>query len=285
MSINPDIEPIDYLLIGHLTQDITTSGIKLGGTAAYGALTARALGLKVGIVTSTSRDIDLTLLNGITIHNIPAERSTTFENITTSSGRVQHVYHTACSLTADMVPEQWTQTSILHIGPVAQEVSVDIIDRFPDSYVGITPQGWMREWDTEGRISQTPWINANKVLARASAAVISIEDVQGDESIIAELFEQIPILVVTEADLGARLYWNGDYRHFSPPAETQIDATGAGDIFATAFFIRMQESHDPWESARFATQIASRSITRYGLDGVPTAEEIAASRVTIYESK
>ena len=40
------VEPIDYLIIGHISQDITPSGIQLGGTAAYAALTARACGLR-----------------------------------------------------------------------------------------------------------------------------------------------------------------------------------------------------------------------------------------------
>ena len=40
------IAPIDYLIIGHLTQDLTPSGPMLGGTASYASLTARALGLR-----------------------------------------------------------------------------------------------------------------------------------------------------------------------------------------------------------------------------------------------
>jgi hypothetical protein len=46
------LEPVDYLIIGHLTRDLLPSGSRLGGTAAYSALTARALGLRVGILTA-----------------------------------------------------------------------------------------------------------------------------------------------------------------------------------------------------------------------------------------
>ncbi|MBN2257283.1 MAG: hypothetical protein JW704_05610 [Anaerolineaceae bacterium] len=285
MSITTGIEPIDYLIIGHLTQDITSSGLQLGGTAAYAALTARALGMRVGILTSTAPDIDLSPLDGISIHNIPADNSTTFKNVTTTSGRTQYLYHIAHSLSADMIPENWVNTPMIHIGPVAQEVSIDIIDSFSSGFIGITPQGWMRKWDENGQIRPETWLNADKILVKASAVVISIDDVQADESIITKMIQKIPILVVTEADLGARLYWNGDYRHFSPPAETEMDATGACDIFAAAFFLRMHETQDPWESARFATLIASRSVTRCGLDSIPTPEEIAVSRVTIYTNK
>jgi sugar/nucleoside kinase (ribokinase family) len=60
-----------------------------------------------------------------------------------------------------------------------------------------------------------------------------------------------------------------------------VDATGAGDIFAAAFFIRLHTTRDPWEAARFATQLAAYSVTRPGLEGVPTQEEIDACMVEV----
>jgi sugar/nucleoside kinase (ribokinase family) len=53
-----------------------------------------------------------------------------------------------------------------------------------------------------------------------------------------------------------------------------VDSTGAGDIFAAALFARLYATRDPWEAARFATQLAARSVTRIGLNGIPTLKEI-----------
>jgi hypothetical protein len=274
-------EPIDYLVVGHITQDITPTGLMMGGTVTYAALTAQALGCKAGIVTSARNDLDLSPLNGIPVHLIPAEFSTTFKNQPTAFGRQQYLYHTAKTLTAGDIPVAWQTAPIIHIGPVAQEFATDTIESLPAAFIGITPQGWMRQWDVNGRVSPAAWLNSDKVLQKASAVILSIEDVQGDEGVIAGMIERVPILIVTEANLGARLYWNGDYRHFSPPEEVEIDATGAGDIFAASFFIRMRETRDPWESTRFATLIASRSITRVGLASIPTADEVTSSRISI----
>jgi len=60
-----------------------------------------------------------------------------------------------------------------------------------------------------------------------------------------------------------------------------VDATGAGDIFATAFFVRFLNTRDPWEATRFATLLASHSVERAGLDGIPTALEIEQSMMVV----
>jgi sugar/nucleoside kinase (ribokinase family) len=79
---------------------------------------------------------------------------------------------------------------------------------------------------------------------------------------------------VTEGPAGAVLFWHGDRRRFRAPKMKEVDATGAGDVFAAAFFIRLFSTRDPWEATRFATLVASRSVTRIGLDGIPTPREI-----------
>ena len=87
--------------------------------------------------------------------------------------------------------------------------------------------------------------------------VISREDVGGDEEWIEVMAHQTRVLAVTEAAAGAVLYWNGDRRRFRAPQVEEVDATGAGDIFAASFFIRLQATRDPWEAARFATQLSA----------------------------
>ena len=67
------------------------------------------------------------------------------------------------------------------------------------------------------------------------------------------------ILAVTEGPAGARLYWHSDQRRFQAPTMEEIDATGAGDIFAAAYFIRLLATRDPWEAARFWKAFQSRS--------------------------
>lgn len=272
------LEPIDYLIIGHLTRDLLPDGSRLGGTAAYSSLTARALGMRVGILTACEDCLATPELEreGIQVVGMRADSTTTFENIQTPNGRIQYLHQIAPTITLSMVPEQWLSTPIVHLGPVAGEVDPTLVRAFPNSLVGLTPQGWMRTWDSEGRVSFTDWPEASFVLQHASAAVLSIEDIRGDESIVEEMASSIRVLAVTEGANGARLYWNGDLRRFRPPRMEEVDPTGAGDIFATAFFFRLSATRDPWEAARFATNLAAYSVLRSGLNGVPQPDEVQA---------
>ncbi len=211
---------------------------------------------------------------GIAVISIPSEHTTTFENIYSESGRRQTLHHQAAHISFELVPEAWRSASIIHLGPVAQELDLELPKSLSPSLLGVTPQGWMRTWNDDGNIIQCKWQNAEALLPQAGAVVISHEDVGGDEEQIDAMAHQTRILAVTEAKAGVLLYWNGDRRRFRVPEVEEVDATGAGDIFASAFFIRLHQTRDPWEAARFATQLSARSVTRMGLEGIPTQHEI-----------
>jgi len=253
----------------------------VGGTVAYSALTAQALGLRVGIVTSWGVDVDLGPLKRLPIANYLAEESTTFENIETAAGRIQFLHHSAHPLSFQHIPDPWRNVSIVHLAPVIQEVDPSLVRNFPSALIGLTPQGWLRSHDADGRVYPGEWPEASFVLGRAGAAVIGLEDIGGDEGRIEEMASACPILAVTESGDGVRIYWNGDVRRFRPPNVHAVDTTGAGDIFATAFFTRLFTTRDPWEAARFATQIAAISVTRQGLDGIPTSDEVNQCMVEV----
>ena len=78
---------VDYLIIGHVSEDLTADGPTIGGTATYSSLTAQALGKRVAIVTSAGPDLDLHPLSEVSIHMVPSQDSTTFSNEYPSEGR------------------------------------------------------------------------------------------------------------------------------------------------------------------------------------------------------
>jgi sugar/nucleoside kinase (ribokinase family) len=275
------LEPVDYLMIGHLTVDLTEQGPLIGGTAAYSALTARALGLRVGIVTAWGGEISLAPFGDIPIAGLNAPVSTTFKNVYTPTGRTQTIIDVAPKLEMEHIPEPWRQAAIVHLGPVAQEMDTSLIRQFPASLIGLTPQGWMRSWNAQGRVIPTTWTQASIVLKYAGAAVIGLEDIQHDEVLLEEMVDSCAVFAATEGAQGVRLFWNKDVRRFRPPRMDEVDSTGAGDIFAAAFFVRLYATRDPWEAARFATELSAFSVTRRGLVGIPTQDEIKKCMVEV----
>jgi len=275
---------LDYLVIGHVTRDLVAcpgrqardGNFMIGGTASYAARTARALGCRVGVITSARYDLDLSdVLDGVTITCFPAATTTTFRNICGADGRRQTLHGVAETLRPAMIPPDW-RAKIVHLGPVARECDPALVNIFGDVFVGLTPQGWMRRWDQAGRVSACQWEDAEPLLARADAVVLSEEDVEGDEALLAQYAAQTRLLVVTQAAMGCTVHVAGQARHFSAPAvPEEVDPTGVGDIFAAAFFVRLQQDGDPWTAARFANCVAARSVTRVGLSGTPGPEEVA----------
>ena len=277
------LEAVDYLAIGHVAHDLTANGPRLGGTVAYSALTARALGMKAGILTAVGKETPLDALDGIPILSVESSRSTTFENMYTKEGRVQYVRAQASRIGFDSVPKSWRNAAIVHLAPIANEMDSSLPDDFSPALLGVTPQGWMRKWDADGRVSRSEWLNPESILQKANAVVISREDVNGDHELIEHMAHQTRMLVVTEGADGCVLYWNGDRRRFRAPEVHEVDATGAGDIFAASFFVRLLNTRDAWEAARFATLVASHSVTRAGLEGIPTPSEIESCLMEVLQ--
>jgi sugar/nucleoside kinase (ribokinase family) len=184
-------------------------------------------------------------------------------------------------LAAGDIPIEWLRSPIVHLAPMAQEVDPTLASDFGGAFVGVTPQGWLREWDEQGRVRNDPavWTSAEQVLGQANAVVTSLEDLQGDWAVAERWARWGRTLVVTRGAEGCTVFVKGEgARDFLAPRVEQVDPTGAGDIFAAAFFVNYYETGDPWASARFANQVGALSVTRVGLEGVPTREEAGYCR-------
>ncbi len=266
----------DYLVVGHVTRDLVPGGYRIGGTATFAAMTARALGYSVGVLTSASDDLPLAeTLEGIALHVVPAAASTTFENIYYDGRRRQYVRSVAARLTPEDVPGEWRRARIVHLGPLVQEIGLEMVGLFPTAtLIGVTPQGWLRQWDGTGRVRPCAWASAERFLERADAMVLSPEDVGGDHAELERYVGLARLAAVTRSWQGATLFYQGravDVAAYNAP---EVDPTGAGDVFAAAFFIRLSETGDAEEAARFANAAASFSIEGEGYSAIASREQV-----------
>jgi len=266
----------DFLVIGHITKDIQADGYTIGGTVTYSALTARNLGYRAAIVTAAGSDLDAhELLHDVMVVRLPSSATTTFQNLYPDGHRVQYLRAVAEPIPASAVPPAWRETPVVHLGPLSQELTPDLARLFKSSLIGVTPQGWMRQWDETGRVSPTDWESAAEVLSIADVLIFSAEDVAHAPELINAYAELARIMVVTLGARGADLYHEGRRRHFPtfmPAAE--VDPTGAGDVFAAAFLLKLHETDDPEFATHFANCVASFCVEKPGTLGIPTREQV-----------
>jgi sugar/nucleoside kinase (ribokinase family) len=216
------------------------------------------------------------MMPGVSLHLLPSDEPTTFMNLYQGDDRQQFVRHVAPSLTWSDIPPEWREPPIVHLAPVAREVDVSLLGCFSRSLLGVTPQGWLRRWDEGGRVLFEPLAEASTVLQPADVLVFSIEDVACDLAAMEALIAAVPVAVVTRAAAGCVVYTNGVPHLLAGRAATVVDPTGAGDVFAAAFFIRLSECGEPLLAGSFANIVASFSIERAGVDGIPSREMVEA---------
>ena len=262
-----------YLAIGHVCQDVAPGGYSLGGSVTYAALTARTCGWSVAAITRVNSHLDLSPLGAMEWARLPDGATTTFENVYTPSGRIQILHAVAGRIGPVDVPRHLRHADVVHLAPIAGEVDAALADVFDGAWIGVTPQGWMRQWDASGRISRRAWASAESILARSSATVLGLEDVGGDWEVIERWASIARVLVVTQGKAGCAVYERGAKVEVPAHVTYEVDPTGAGDIFAAAFFTQLRAAGDALLAARFANCMAAQSVTRRGLAGVPTAAE------------
>lgn len=266
----------EYLVIGHVTQDQAPDGtFRVGGTATYSALAAIHLGLRVGVLTSAD---PATPLFGdqpsIGVRCRPAKCTTTFENVYVAGSRRQYVRAVAEDITIADLPSGWDAVPIVHLGPVAQEVDLDLALAFPHSFLGVTPQGWLRSWDAQRLVSFAEWAWADRVLGVADVVVLSLEDVGGDKQVLERYVGLTRTLVLTIGRDGAVVFHGGQERSMPAYAVSEVDPTGAGDVFAAACLVRFHETGDVYEAARFANCAASFVVEGVGVSSVPSRAQV-----------
>jgi sugar/nucleoside kinase (ribokinase family) len=208
-------------------------------------------------------------------HIVPAPESTTFENIYDADGnRTQHLHGRAQFLTPAAAPKFKEPPSIVHLGPIMEEVSFDFATAYPGAMVCTTPQGWMRQVDSTGTVFPKRWDGANELLPQCQAVVFSEEDLGCDETEIQRTASLSPISVCTRNKKGATLFIKGQPTHIPSYKATVIDPTGAGDVFAAAFFIWLKETDDPVLAVKLAHIAAAQSIEGQGISHIRTRDEI-----------
>jgi sugar/nucleoside kinase (ribokinase family) len=264
-----------------MTADLTPSGRFLGGTVSYAARTVSALGLRVGVLTSAMPDDPLLadlerLVTDMVV--IPAESTSTFENIYASEVRQQFIRGVAEPLTYESIPESWRGAPLVHFGPLTGEIDPSkLFGRFPNAIRLLTGQGLMRQWDETGLVKFKRWYDP-VALRQLDWLVLSEEDIVLAPELEQEYAASVANFVMTRAERGGTHYQNGAASEYSTPQVSVSQPTGAGDVFAAALLAALHLlDGDVSLALQVAAKLGSAAVTRDGLEGAPTVEEAQAA--------
>ncbi len=261
---------MDFVAIGHVTLDEVAGAVRPGGAAYYAALTARRLGLRVGLLTSFGSDYPADALPaGVEVVNVAAERTTVFRVAESPQGRNLTLLARARDIEESHLPAEWRGVPVAMLCPVAGEVDPALAGALTEASLGVVPQGWMRARGTGGAITPQPWEDADLVLPHAQLVVVSLEDIEPFEKDAIEWFQQVPLAAVTRGSRGAILFVNGERYHVEPDPAAEVDAVGAGDVFAATLLIEYQRDGNPWDAAAAAACCAAASVEAPGATGIP----------------
>jgi sugar/nucleoside kinase (ribokinase family) len=284
MEIDEATAP-EYVVVGHCALDVQPDGSFLpGGTVLYGALTAARLGMRAAVLTAGDPAALAPALapfrDAFAIHILPTPATTIFENIPTPQGRRQTLHGWAGPILPDALPAAWRHATILHLGPIADELPPDAwaeaLGTTHARFTLATPQGWLRRWGAlPSPVRHESLSLPDALLDRLGAMIISVEERDVAEAAVRRVAIN-GLGAITDGPHGVDILRGNITTHVPTFDVTVRDETGAGDVFAAAWAIQIARGENPEAAARVACAVASLSITARGPHGIPTAAEIAA---------
>jgi sugar/nucleoside kinase (ribokinase family) len=267
----------DYTTVGHVTVDVFEDGSRrVGGTAFYSALQAARLGRRTLILTrGLAPEIEQLIepyRDELELRVLPATRTTTLLTRGSGSARSQSMLAWAGPIDAQLTLD----TAILHLAPVARESPDDW--RGNVGFVGLTPQGLAREWAGPGEpIEPTrPTPAAAAVADRCHAVVVNEHERTGCAQLIARASAAGAVVAVTAGSQPITILEPDDttLALAVPTLARAVDDLGAGDVFAAAFFIALNDGRSAADAASFANAAAAVRMSGAGADAIGGAEAI-----------
>jgi sugar/nucleoside kinase (ribokinase family) len=247
-----------------------------GGGAFYSALQAARLGLRTLIVTKgVPQELEALLEpfgEELEVRVLPAQHTTTLATTGFGAQRKQRVLAWAGAITEPLEID----ASILHLAAVARETPHSWQGRA--EFVGITPQGLVRQWGENGEVSLLP-LEPSALPSRFDAAVLSESELSCARWLTKGSTER-PLVAVTAGSRPTLLHLpNGTVLPVPVPAlderDEPRDDLGAGDVFAAAFFIALRDGRSAQDAAAYGNAAAAVRIAGIGAQAVGTAAAIA----------
>jgi len=172
---------------------------------------------------------------------------------------------------------------IFALVPLCNEISCEyvaqILHQFPDAYIGIDLQGFIRKIDEDGKVA---YIYENEIISNMKKII----DLTGERLILKGSEEEMNLLagecddlekvmihcnkydndgiyIMTLGDKGSMLTKKGEEILNIPAYKPRrvVDETGAGDVYFSIFLYEFIHSDKSWQAVKNAAYIASSAAS------------------------
>ncbi|MFW9772810.1 MAG: PfkB family carbohydrate kinase [Candidatus Thorarchaeota archaeon] len=310
------------IFIGHFAIDnIITSSIQsktaLGGSVSYCSYGLRTYtnNVKISIISHVGTlNMKKSMLKIIKNKNINLDgikytsiKNTNFLLDYSNRERILTLKSRSPNLEFEDLPIEVIKSppDLFALVPLCNEISLQYVSRvaasFPNAYIGIDLQGFVRKIDENGKVSivydDNIVKNINKIIDEIGDKLIlkgSEEDImalannQTDLSATMRNFKDFGmdgIFIMTRGEHGSLIY-KKECEILQIPAfkpKKVVDETGAGDVYFSIFLYEFLRSDKSWmsikSSAYKASAAASYLIEKEGLSGSETRKNVL-NRVT-----
>ena len=272
--------PEPVLLVGPVSIDEIAGERRLGGTVSYAAFVVAAFGLRARILTIAAPDTDLSpLAASHDLHVVQDSATLTFAFSQTPQGRqLTTLARPSRPLTAGDLPAAWRSPATLILGTLIEDdVDLDSFGSLASSArrIGIATQGLQRHATPVVVRGPLPDLNSLLPLCTPSTSLFRSEreaSVWTTDQLTAILATGARV-VTTRGERGAEVQRADRHLQIPPVAfESEIDSTGAGDIFASAFILALHEGDAA--AGRLAAAFAAASVALRGPGPLPIRAEI-----------
>jgi sugar/nucleoside kinase (ribokinase family) len=267
----------------------------LGGSTTYCSLALRIYtqNVKIGIISHIGEvNFNQSLLNAIKKRNVDL-RGVKHSNVENTNFILDYFDHTRTltlkSRSPDLkfkdIPQEYLNSppDLIVLVPLCNEISFEYVSQisknFPDVYIGIDLQGFIRNIDEEGKVSYQyndnfisnidKMINliGDKLILKGSEEEMRLlADEYEEPHKVMNYFEKYNtngLFIMTLGEKGSMVY-KKRYPILEIPAfkpKKVSDETGAGDVYFSIFLYEFLHSDKSWEKIKICAFLASAAAS------------------------
>jgi len=307
---------INICFVGHLAVDSIVRFKQkrkpsLGGTVTFGSLSLKKYEktANIGIISNVgTQNFNKSLLKQFNDKHIDLRGVKLLEALNTKfileytdHSRTLTLKSRSPNLKFEDIPDFYLTNppQLIVLAPLCNEISYEyvskILEIFPEAYIGIDLQGFIRKIDERGNVlyirEESTIANVNKIInligdkliLKGSEIEMKILSNHEDPSEIMDcfnIFDNEAIFIMTMGEKGSKIMKCGENLINIPAYEPKrvVDETGPGDVYLAIFLYELINSDRTWnkieEIGHIASAAASFLVEKKGPRGFETKRKV-----------